>query len=99
MSKRLYVAYGSNLNIQQMTNRCPGARKAVLHGTHIGKGSARIADGELLAGRSLEEAVRDRRDRELRTAIQRAVSRCIRYDRPKGRRIGAGCCVGDLQAE
>ena len=26
MSKRLYVAYGSNLNIQQMTSRCPGAR-------------------------------------------------------------------------
>ena len=26
MSKRLYVAYGSNLNIQQMASRCPGAK-------------------------------------------------------------------------
>ena len=32
MSKRLYVAYGSNLNIQQMTNRCPGAK---LYGTGV----------------------------------------------------------------
>ena len=32
MSKRLYVAYGSNLNIQQMTSRCPGAR---LYGTGV----------------------------------------------------------------
>lgn len=30
MSKRLYVAYGSNLNIQQMKNRCPTAK---LYGT------------------------------------------------------------------
>ena len=30
-------------------------REAVLHGTHIGKGTARIADGELLTGSSLEE--------------------------------------------
>ena len=26
MSKRLYVAYGSNLNIRQMKYRCPGAK-------------------------------------------------------------------------
>ena len=26
MSKRYYIAYGSNLNIQQMRMRCPGAR-------------------------------------------------------------------------
>ena len=32
MSKRLYVAYGSNLNIEQMTNRCPGAK---LYGTGV----------------------------------------------------------------
>ena len=32
MSKRLYVAYGSNLNIQQMTSRCPGAK---LYGTGV----------------------------------------------------------------
>lgn len=30
MSKRLYVAYGSNLNIRQMKYRCPGAK---LYGT------------------------------------------------------------------
>ena len=30
MSKRLYVAYGSNLNISQMKYRCPGAK---LYGT------------------------------------------------------------------
>ena len=30
-------------------------REAVLHGTHIGKGSSRIADGKLLSGRALEE--------------------------------------------
>ena len=30
-------------------------REAVLHGAHIGKGTACIADGELLAGDSLEE--------------------------------------------
>ena len=27
----------------------------LLHGTHIGKGTACVADGELLAGRALEE--------------------------------------------
>lgn len=32
MSKRLYVAYGSNLNIQQMASRCPGAK---LYGTGV----------------------------------------------------------------
>ena len=26
MSKRLYVAYGSNLNVEQMRLRCPSAR-------------------------------------------------------------------------
>ena len=26
MSKRYYIAYGSNLNIPQMRMRCPGAR-------------------------------------------------------------------------
>ena len=26
MSKRYYIAYGSNLNISQMRMRCPGAR-------------------------------------------------------------------------
>ncbi len=26
MSKQLYVAYGSNLNIRQMKYRCPGAK-------------------------------------------------------------------------
>lgn len=30
MNKRLYVAYGSNLNIRQMKHRCPGAK---LYGT------------------------------------------------------------------
>ena len=30
MSKRLYVAYGSNLNIRQMQHRCPTAK---LYGT------------------------------------------------------------------
>ena len=30
-------------------------REAVLHGTHVGERTARIADGELLAGSSLEE--------------------------------------------
>lgn len=30
MSKRLYVAYGSNLNIRQMKHRCPTAK---LYGT------------------------------------------------------------------
>lgn len=32
MSKRLYVAYGSNLNIRQMKYRCPGAK---LYGTGV----------------------------------------------------------------
>ena len=32
MSKRLYVAYGSNLNIRQMKHRCPGTR---LYGTGV----------------------------------------------------------------
>lgn len=32
MSKRLYVAYGSNLNIRQMSHRCPQAR---LYGTGV----------------------------------------------------------------
>ena len=32
MSKRLYVAYGSNLNIRQMKHRCPGAK---LYGTGV----------------------------------------------------------------
>lgn len=32
MSKRLYVAYGSNLNIGQMSHRCPNAR---LYGTGV----------------------------------------------------------------
>ena len=32
MSKRLYVAYGSNLNIHQMKYRCPGAK---LYGTGV----------------------------------------------------------------
>lgn len=32
MSKRLYVAYGSNLNIRQMRHRCPHAR---LYGTGV----------------------------------------------------------------
>ena len=32
MSKRLYTAYGSNLNIRQMKHRCPGAR---LYGTGV----------------------------------------------------------------
>ncbi len=32
MSKRLYAAYGSNLNIQQMASRCPGAK---LYGTGV----------------------------------------------------------------
>ena len=32
MSKRLYVAYGSNLNIRQMQHRCPTAK---LYGTGI----------------------------------------------------------------
>ena len=32
MTTRLYVAYGSNLNIQQMTSRCPGAK---LYGTGV----------------------------------------------------------------
>lgn len=32
MSKRLYAAYGSNLNIRQMNYRCPGAR---LYGTGV----------------------------------------------------------------
>ncbi len=32
MSKRLYVAYGSNLNVRQMKHRCPGAK---IYGTGI----------------------------------------------------------------
>ena len=32
MSKRLYVAYGSNLNIRQMKYRCPDAK---LYGTGV----------------------------------------------------------------
>ena len=32
MSKRLYAAYGSNLNIRQMKYRCPGAK---LYGTGV----------------------------------------------------------------
>ena len=32
MSKRLYVAYGSNLNISQMAYRCPTAK---LYGTGV----------------------------------------------------------------
>jgi len=37
--KKLYLAYGSNLNVQQMRNRCPGARVI---------GTAEIRNYELL---------------------------------------------------
>ena len=39
MANKLYLAYGSNLNIRQMRMRCPGAKVA---------GTATIADYELL---------------------------------------------------
>ena len=39
MSKRLYVAYGSNLNVHQMRFRCPDARVV---------GTAEISDYQLL---------------------------------------------------
>lgn len=38
MQKRYYIAYGSNLNVQQMLYRCPGARiigTAELHGYRL----------------------------------------------------------------
>lgn len=44
MSKRLYVAYGSNLNVEQMRLRCPSARII---------GTAEIDDYELLFKGSL----------------------------------------------
>ena len=39
MTKRYYIAYGSNLNIDQMSYRCPGAKVV---------GTSKIPDFELL---------------------------------------------------
>ncbi len=47
---KLYIAYGSNLNVDQMSTRCPGARVAGVAGlpnyrlTFRGNGRAGVAN-------------------------------------------------------
>ena len=79
MSKRLYVAYGSNLNIAQMKHRCPTAK---LYGTGTLEGyelqfkgypSSAFATIAPKAGSSVPVAVWDIKPNDEKNAAQKNI--------------------------